>query len=206
MVRCKRGVPDRDHFELLHAPGRAQHHGVAFTRLDERARHRRDPADVAPRGVDLVDAHDADRAFLAARAAHRDGRAEEDLVRAVVFARRRGVHHFSEVEPPDQEADAPIDLAQALLAVNVIRVLRAIAIARGPRHGRYKLRALALHELIKLALQTREAARRHVVARAGRQRRDVVRSFFGLGALRFLLAESLAHWVDDFPGVARRRP
>ena len=53
----------------------------------QRARHRRHPADVAARGVDLVDADDADRARLACGVAHADGRAEEHLIGRVVVAR-----------------------------------------------------------------------------------------------------------------------
>ena len=90
----------------------------------------------------------------------------------VVVARRRRIDDFGDVEPLDQEADAAVDLAQALLAVDVVAVLGAVAVAGRPGDRRDELRPLLLHELLELARQARESARRHVVARAGRQRRD----------------------------------
>src|SRR5438874_3915320 len=56
-------------FQLLVARRGAQRHFVAFARLEESTRHRRNPRYVAFLRIALVDADDAHRA-LAARAAH----------------------------------------------------------------------------------------------------------------------------------------
>jgi hypothetical protein len=71
------------------------------------------------------------------------GRAEEHLIGRVVVARRRRVDDFGKVETVDQEANAPVDLPQPLLAVDVVAVLGAIAVAGGPRDRRDKLGPLA---------------------------------------------------------------
>src|SRR5260221_14205150 len=59
LMGCSRIVHLED-FELLLACRRVQPHDVAFARLDERARGRRDPRHVALRRVGLVDAADGD--------------------------------------------------------------------------------------------------------------------------------------------------
>jgi hypothetical protein len=75
--------------------------------------------------VHLVHALDGDGALLAlaGRIGHRG--AEEDLVVAVVGRR---VGHLGDVQALGQEADAAVDLAQALLAVEVVAVLGAVAV------------------------------------------------------------------------------
>ena len=67
-----------------------------------------------------------------------DRRAEEDLLVAVV---QRRIDDLGDVEPLGQEADAAVDLAQALLAVEVVAVLRAVAVLGRPRHRLDHLRA-----------------------------------------------------------------
>ena len=70
--------------------------------------------------------------------AHRG--AEEDLVGVAPGA----VHHLRVLEPLDEEAHAPVDLAQALLAVDVVAVLGAVAVRRRPRDGLHHLGTLDL--------------------------------------------------------------
>ena len=94
-------------------------------------------------------------------------------------ARVGGIDDLRAVEPLDQEANAPVDLAQALLAVDVVAVLGAVAVAGGPRdRGDAARAARSPTQMVELRLQPREAAGRHVVLRArGQQRRalgDVV--------------------------------
>src|SRR5438046_9757019 len=72
-----------ENVELLDAAWSLERDGIAFARLDQRSGHRRHPADITTRRIDLVDAHDAHSARLAARGAHGHCRAEEDLVRIV---------------------------------------------------------------------------------------------------------------------------
>ncbi len=91
--------------------------------------------------------------------AHGHGRPEEDLAGEVVVARRRRIDDLGDVEPLDQVADAPVDLAQALLAVDVVAVLRAIAVAGRPRHRRDEFRPLLLHEVLELAGQAARSRR-----------------------------------------------
>jgi hypothetical protein len=56
------------------------------------------------------------------------------------------VDHDRRVEPLPQEADAAVDLAQLLLAVDVVAVLRAIAVRRRPRDRVDELRPIDLPE------------------------------------------------------------
>src|SRR6185312_7119565 len=168
--------------------GRFQLDHVAFARLQERARDWRDPADAAGARIRLVDADDGDAALgaLAARIAH--GRAEEHLL-AILLLRR--IDHLGDFEPLGEKAQAAIDLAQALLAVDVIAVLRAIAIARGPGDGLDDLRPLDARQVAQLLAQPREAFRRDVVLGAGRQGGPALGRVL-LGRIAFS-GESLAH-------------
>src|SRR5688500_18331769 len=73
-------VLDLHDLDLFLAGGRAHLHDIAFVRAQNGAGDGRDPAHMALREVDLVDADDLDRAFLALLAGAGDGGAEEDLV------------------------------------------------------------------------------------------------------------------------------
>jgi hypothetical protein len=79
-------------------------------------------------------------AALSGGRAHAHRGAEEDLVGVAPGA----VHHFGVLEPLDEEAHAPVDLAQALLAVDVVAVLGAVAVRRRPRDRLHHLGALDL--------------------------------------------------------------
>ena len=137
-----------DHVELLDAARRAQGHRIAFARLEQRARHRRYPADVAALRVDLVDADDADRPLVAFCIGDRHRRTEEHGGFGIVVARRGRIDDLGVIEAPHEKADAPVDLAQPLLAVDVIAVLGAVAVARGPRDGRDELRPFLRDEAV----------------------------------------------------------
>src|SRR5207245_9096994 len=73
------------------------------------------------------------------------------------------VDHRRAVETLREVPDAPVDFAQLPLAVDVVAVLRAIAIARGPRHGRYERRPLDLPQTRQLFVQPPVPAGRHIV-------------------------------------------
>src|SRR4029078_7048449 len=92
--------------------------------------------DVAALRVDLVDADDTDRPLVALPVDDGDRRAEEHGRLRIVVARGRRAADLGVVEALDEKADAPVDFAQPLLAVDVIAVLGAIARARGPRPRR----------------------------------------------------------------------
>ena len=97
-----------------------------------------------------------------------DGGAEKHLVAAVVQPR---VGHFGDVQALGQKADAPVDLAQALLAVEVVAVLRAVAVLGRPRHHLDDLRPLDVEQRQQLGAQARVAGGREVVLGARGQRR-----------------------------------
>ncbi len=82
---------------------------------------------------------------------------------AAAIALLRGIDDCGELDPLGEEARAPVDLAQALLAVNVIAVFRAVAVARGPGDGLDHLRPLDAQEPMQLGLQARQSGRRDVV-------------------------------------------
>ena len=115
------------------------------------------------RAVGLVDSLDGDGALLAALVRVGDRRTEEHLVVAMVH---RWVHHLGDVEPLGEEADAPVDLAQALLAVQVVAVLGAVAVLRGPRDGLDDLRPFVVEQREQLGAQPRITGRRQVVLAA----------------------------------------
>jgi serine/threonine-protein kinase len=75
----------------------------------------------------------------------------------------RVVDHDGTVETLGQIADPLVDLAQSLLAVDVVAVLRAVAVARSPRHGRDDRRPLHLPQAGEFVLQTAEPGRCDVV-------------------------------------------
>src|SRR6185503_6639798 len=189
----ERNVADGDDVERLVAAGRAHGDGVALARLEQRARHRRDPAYVTARRINLVDADDAHRALVAAHVRDGDRRAKIDARLRIVVARHRRIDDLGAVEPSHEEAYAPVDLAQPLLAVDVVAVLRAIAVSGGPGDRRDQLRPLLRYERVELAAHPREAAGRHVIARAGRQRRRVLNVTVVVGLARFFAGEGLVH-------------
>ena len=126
------------------------------------------------------------------------GSTEKYLVDAVVHA---GVCDLGNLQPLGQKTDAPVDFAQPLLAVDVVAVLRAVAVAGGPMHGLHHLGPLGVYQVHQLRAQTPITARGDVVFAACRHRGqlDVVLVLVGV---RFP-GKSLAH--GECPVYPRRR-
>src|SRR6185369_16145489 len=118
------------------------------------------PADAAGRAVDLVDADDGDGFLAVIGADIGDGRAEQDLVAAGLAP---GVHGLGIGETLVEEAQAAINLAQALLAIDVITVFRTVAIAVRPFDDADDLRPVDGPELQAFGLQAIEPGGRDVV-------------------------------------------
>src|SRR3954454_21977805 len=118
-------VADFDDLDWLDAGGGAQVDDVAFVRLQQRAGDRGNPADAAVIRIDLVDTNDRDRSLgsVADGIGHRG--AEKDLVAPCLTGR---IDDLRTLQPLREKADPPVDLAQFLLAVEIIAVFRAIAV------------------------------------------------------------------------------
>src|SRR5882762_9775988 len=129
-------VFDLNDLELLHAGRRAQLHHIALLGAQQRLGDGRDPAHMTLAEVNLVDADDLDRALLVARIGAGHGGAEEHLVGP---GAPRGIDHLGIGQPLAEIAHAAVDLAQALLAVDVVAVLRAVAVASCPGHDLHDL-------------------------------------------------------------------
>src|SRR6185312_16047414 len=117
-------VPHRHEGQLHGAVRPVEHHSVAVLFLQQRAPDRRLPAHVAAREVDLVLADDAIRRALSIFVFDLDGRPEEDARLAV-----SRLDDLRELEPLGQKVNASIDLAELLLAADVLGVLAAIALS-----------------------------------------------------------------------------
>src|SRR5690606_23886435 len=97
-----------------------------------------------------------------------DPRAEEDL--GLARSPLVGLDHREHVEPLREELHAPIDLAELLLAVDVLGVFGAIAFRRRVRHALHDPRALHHPQVIELLPEALVAVARDVVARLGAAR------------------------------------
>jgi len=80
-----------------------------------------------------------------------DGGTKKYLVAAMVDA---GVNDFSEIQSFGQKTNAPVNLAQASFAVNVVTILRAVPVGRGPVNDFDDLRPLGINELQQLLAYT----------------------------------------------------
>src|SRR6266851_10174428 len=114
-------VADGEHLDLLDPGRRAKFDDVAHIRFHQRSRDRREPAHLAAVEIGLVDADDRDRHFGPAPGGVGDGRAEKHLVALFLLL---WVDHLGALQPLGQKADAPINLVQAALAVDIVAVLR----------------------------------------------------------------------------------
>src|SRR5260221_6357541 len=142
-------------------PGRgAQLDDVALMRLQQRPGDRRNPADLAAVEVGLVDADDRHGLLGALPVGEGHARPEEYLVAPGLLAR---VDNLGALQPLGEEADAPVDLAQPLLAVEVVAVFGAVAIAGRPGDDVDGFRALLAAEAAQLLLHAAMALRRHVI-------------------------------------------
>src|SRR5215831_4633551 len=189
-----------DDLDLFVAAGRAELHPVALARLDERTRDGRDPAHVVLGGVHLVDADDAHGLLVARGRGVGDGGAEEHLVGLLA---RGGIDDLGGLEALGEVADAAVDLAQALLAVLVVRVLGAVAELGRPRHDRGHVRPLGLHEPGELVAHAAPAVRRQVVLGARGNRVLLVVAFEVVLGRVVLAGERLAHFS---PSTKARMP
>src|SRR6185437_4020855 len=182
-------VLDFDHLDIVDPLGRAHLDHVAFLGAQQRLGDRRDPAHMALVELDLVDADDLDGALLAAAVGVGHGRAEEDLLGRGPSGR---IDHLGVGQPLAEIADAAVDLAQPLLAVDVVAVLRAVAVAGGPAHDLHHFRPLLAHQAVELLAHPREARGRHVVLRSERQAAGLLREVVLVRAVVFL-GEGFAH-------------
>ena len=134
------------------------------------ARDRGIHADQPLRHVELVGPDDAVAQRLAVLVLQRDPGAEVHL--AVV--RGRLAHDLHLVEAPGEVAHAAVDRAQAALAVDVVAVLRAVAVLGGLVHRGRDLRALDLPQLHQLLAQALLALRSDMgrLPRAARARAE----------------------------------
>ena len=73
-----------------------------------------------------------------------------------------------------EEAQTSVDLPQAPLAIDVIAILRPVAIARGPFHHAHDFRPIDTPQLAALGLQPGQTRRRDVVLRSRRDRRRII--------------------------------
>lgn len=103
-----------------------------------------------------------------------------------------GVGDGGDFQPAREKADAPVDLAQTLFAVEVVAVFAAVAIFGGPVHGFHHLRAFVVHQLHQLGAQGGVACGRDVVAPARRQGRQRLGAVFAVIAIGFF-GEGFAH-------------
>ena len=109
---------------MLDPRRRAEFDDVTLTRFHQGSGDRSQPAHLAAVEIGLVDTDDRDRHFGPAPGGVGDGRAEKDLVQLPLLV---WVDHLGTLQPLGQEADAPINLAQAALTADVVAVLRAVA-------------------------------------------------------------------------------
>src|SRR5262245_37430116 len=158
-------VGDGENLNFLQPRRRPNFDEVADAGAQESTGDGRKPTDLALFEIGLVDADDPDGEFSTLRCRVGDGGAEEDLVAAALL---RWVNHFGGFQALAQEANAPVDLAQAPLAIDVVAVLRAVAIARRPGDNLDDLRTFDAAELLEFLIQTPESCRRHIIRRARR--------------------------------------
>jgi hypothetical protein len=125
-----------------------------------------------------------------------DRGAEEDLV---VVALQRGVDDFGLVEPAREKADAAIDLAQPLLAIEIVPVLGAVAVGGGPGDDLHHLGTVHVDQVHQLVAQAVVARGGNVVLGAGRHRRGALGQVVVI-IVRRLFDKSLVHGPDHFFG------
>src|SRR5690606_11309888 len=77
--------------------------------------------------------------------------------------------HLGDGKALCQETNAPVDLAQALLSVQVVAVFRTITIGGGPRDDLNHIRPLHVHKMGQLCAQTFVAGGSDVVLCACRK-------------------------------------
>lgn len=117
-------------------------------RAFNRARANGDTQLIRLRGeIGLVDPDDLIRLLGTLLVAYGYSRTKKDLI-GISLSRR--IDDLSQIRPPGQETDAPVNLAQAPLAVDVVAVLRPIAVRRRPMHNLDDMRPLDAQQMIQL--------------------------------------------------------
>src|SRR6185295_11530686 len=147
-------VPDLDDGELHLAARAVDDHLVALGLAQERLPHRGVHADPASLGVGLVRAHYLVGGPLAVLVLEGDGGAEEA---AFLLGLVGGVDHRGGVQAALEEVDAAVDLAQALLAVDVFGVLGAVPLRGGGGDFGGHLGALGVEEAEELRVEALRA-------------------------------------------------
>jgi len=84
----------------------------------------------------------------------------------------RGLGDFGNLKALGQKPDAPINLAQALFAVDVVTVFAPVAIAGRPVNDLDNTRPLSINQAQQFCAQTLVTNRRDVVLAASRKRRQ----------------------------------
>src|SRR3546814_4458828 len=110
----------------------------------------RPPAEPAFAGLGLVIAHQRDHAPRIVVVGEFDRRAEPD---AALVGLPGGVDDARRLHASGEEAQAPIDLAQPLAAIDIVAILAAVAIARGPADHLHQLRPLAAQQRVIFGAQ-----------------------------------------------------
>src|ERR1041385_8055789 len=152
-------VRNANHLEL-ELSGRALHRDrVPPFFPKESPPDRRLPREPSCARIRLVGTDERVRAPLAVFVFDLDRRAEEDHVLSnLVFANDDGA-----VQPLGQEMDASINLAKALLPVDVLRILAAVTLSSGVSDLLNDPRALGFDETTELLCQALRTGRRDVV-------------------------------------------
>jgi hypothetical protein len=116
-------------------------------------------AELALGWIGLVGADERVRLRLAVLVAHLDDGAETHHVTAELFR----THDDRTIETLGEQLHAPIDLAQALLAVDILGILGAIALGGSLGHLAHHLGALDAHQPLQLAGELFVTSRGEVV-------------------------------------------
>src|SRR5690606_25967696 len=119
-------IPDPVYQPCLSPSGRLHIHVVINLLFQQGARQWRINTDPALLGIGLVRADQAVRDHLALLVLQLDPGTKEHPAGVL----RRPVHHYHVIQPARQEADAAVDFTQHFLAVDILCVLRAIALGR----------------------------------------------------------------------------
>src|SRR5688572_14304478 len=156
-------VANLEDFQFLGSTRRPKDHCVALAGLHQRVGERRHPADIAAIQVQFVRADNTNFAFGAGFVRQAHGCTEENLRCRAAGSWCRGIDDLGSVDAPSEEANPPVDLAEPLLTVVVVRVFAAIAIAGRPGDHLGDGRAFPGEEKLELGSQPLEASRRDVV-------------------------------------------
>jgi hypothetical protein len=103
------------------------------------------------------------------------------------------IDHLGNIQPFGQKTDAPVDLAQAFLAVQIVAVFRAVAVRCRPGNHLDHFRPFDPQQELAFGSQPGMADRGDVILGANRQRRGH-QPLFLVGVVVFL-GEGFIHFV-----------